>query len=287
MSTQSTVAHSERHAKREILRDIVCRMGADALPPEIRQQAYREGFGVINGAMLISVRNELWPDRRKRTSGRKKGAQHNTVIAPLEECGIPLCPACGSHKTKVWGVYRSRKSDGIKRTRVCQECRAKFITRNERPPLETNKRRLLAQVATQKVCCGCKQALPVERFGKKDKDLFRSYCKACECERRRNSYGKRSLRWVYGLTPDQYESLQQQQAGICMICRNPEIGRRGARKFALAIDHDHKTNRVRGLLCNKCNLGIGNFNDDPERLEAAAAYLRRARESVAAEQERG
>lgn len=60
-----------------------------------------------------------------------------------------------------------------------------------------------------------------------------------------------------------------EQEGLCAICRQPSDGRR------LDIDHDHKTDRVRGLLCRKCNLSIGKFEDDPNMLRRAAEYLER------------
>lgn len=51
----------------------------------------------------------------------------------------------------------------------------------------------------------------------------------------------------------------------CVICSSTE---------RLTIDHDHATNQIRGVLCNNCNLGIGQFRDDPELLDFAAEYLR-------------
>lgn len=60
--------------------------------------------------------------------------------------------------------------------------------------------------------------------------------------------------------------------GLCDICGIEKLGYSGRR---LAIDHDHKTGLVRGMLCQKCNIGLGNFNDNPELLEKAMKYLSR------------
>lgn len=78
------------------------------------------------------------------------------------------------------------------------------------------------------------------------------------------------LRRKYGLTPAQYEALSFAQGGICAICGGrPEAGKR------LAVDHDHTTRSVRGLLCHQCNLMLGHAHDDPRVLKAAADYLRK------------
>jgi hypothetical protein len=64
------------------------------------------------------------------------------------------------------------------------------------------------------------------------------------------------------------DALLAAQDGRCAICRNAD-------KRALSIDHAHGTGRVRGLLCRRCNLGLGCFGDDIAFLEAAITYLRR------------
>lgn len=74
----------------------------------------------------------------------------------------------------------------------------------------------------------------------------------------------------FGITAPQYDWLLKQQGGGCRICHRQEKPDR-----ALSIDHDHTTTIVRGLLCITCNLGIGQFRDDPVRLRAASAYLER------------
>jgi hypothetical protein len=79
------------------------------------------------------------------------------------------------------------------------------------------------------------------------------------------------LKQLYGISHGTYERLLEDQDGVCSICQSVcDMGRR------LAVDHDHTTGRVRGLLCARCNRGIGSLRDDPALLDRAAAYLREA-----------
>jgi Recombination endonuclease VII len=71
-------------------------------------------------------------------------------------------------------------------------------------------------------------------------------------------------RRAYGLTNADFEALRQTQDGKCGICY---------RDLPLAVDHDHATGVVRGLLCSNCNIGIGNLQDDPRLLLSALNYL--------------
>jgi hypothetical protein len=76
-------------------------------------------------------------------------------------------------------------------------------------------------------------------------------------------------RTIYGLTPAGYDELLASQGGVCAICGRP----RG--KNRLAVDHDHVTGRVRGLLCIRCNRGIAPFEGRPEVFMRAAEYINR------------
>jgi hypothetical protein len=67
----------------------------------------------------------------------------------------------------------------------------------------------------------------------------------------------------------------KEQNGVCAICGQPEVAidKRTNIIKLLAVDHDHQTGKVRGLLCQKCNHGIGNFNDNQVNLQLAIQYL--------------
>ena len=81
----------------------------------------------------------------------------------------------------------------------------------------------------------------------------------------------------YGVTPERHDQMLAQQQGLCAICGNPPDPNGVRAASRLHIDHDHVTDKVRALLCNNCNNGIGRFRDDPALLRAAAEYIERHR----------
>jgi len=100
-------------------------------------------------------------------------------------------------------------------------------------------------------------------------------------DKERDRHWRRMLK-QYGLTSGQYNDMLASQGNKCAICgidatiyRNGLVVKdsrgRGPRRFA--VDHDHATNRVRGLLCNRCNQGLGMFKEDGVILGKAIRYL--------------
>jgi len=99
------------------------------------------------------------------------------------------------------------------------------------------------------------------------------YCSP-QCAKRQNhrDHDRRARYAVHSSTLGDYDRLFMEQEGRCGICGSTDPnGRRGLTRFA--FDHDHETNRARGLLCYLCNVGLGSFQDDPELLQAAISYL--------------
>jgi hypothetical protein len=78
----------------------------------------------------------------------------------------------------------------------------------------------------------------------------------------------KALRQKYNSSLEEYNLLYQRQEGRCAICGGPS----GPRKN-FDVDHNHQTNKVRGLLCITCNLGLGAFKDRPDLLQSASKYL--------------
>ncbi len=82
----------------------------------------------------------------------------------------------------------------------------------------------------------------------------------------------------YGLSQDQYDAMQLAQGGLCAVCRRPERTKhpQSGKVMCLAVDHNHETMKVRGLLCSKCNRALGWLDDDPLRIRALADYVERS-----------
>lgn len=149
---------------------------------------------------------------------------------------------------------------------------------------------------THKWCNGCKVAKPRAAFyvDRKKKQGIQGRCIECnkakalayaranpeKCRARHREWLRRSPREhtrirdraykrSYGYTLQQYDHQLALQGGSCPICgRSPDPGER-----RYALDHDHNTGKLRGILCSACNGGLGCFKDDVDRLLRAAAYL--------------
>ena len=86
----------------------------------------------------------------------------------------------------------------------------------------------------------------------------------------------------YGLTIEQYEQMEKYQNYSCKICgihKDKNSRDKNGVVKSLAIDHDHETGQIRGLLCNWCNVGLGGFKDNPSSLENAIKYLEGSKNS--------
>lgn len=82
------------------------------------------------------------------------------------------------------------------------------------------------------------------------------------------------LQKKFGLSAEQYEAMHNEQNGLCAICLRPERSTRNGVLRKLCVDHCHKTNKIRGLLCKDCNTAIGLLEENVEAFHRAAEYVR-------------
>lgn len=164
---------------------------------------------------------------------------------------------------------------------------------------------------THRICTICKQSKPITEFSyhKCMSDGVRSDCKACGVKRsmdynkrhpekkkvkdkryrtkhnakvnamtrkwRKNNpeiVRKHNLKKYFGLTVEVYDSMYIEQGGCCAICGTHQ----SELKLRLAVDHDHETGQLRGLLCGSCNTALGLMKDSIGILDNAVSYLERS-----------
>ena len=121
--------------------------------------------------------------------------------------------------------------------------------------------------------CGVEKPETSEFFPlhNKKKNGLDSWCRAC-----RSSYRSSINRGAFrGQMSDAALVDLKASTSECVICGSEE---------PLVVDHDHKTGKIRGLLCNHCNRGLGHFRDDPDLLEYARIYLLVSKDDPEAEQ---
>lgn len=139
-----------------------------------------------------------------------------------------------------------------------------------------------------KTCSVCSKEKSLDEYYnyKATKDGKSYRCKDCDDIARRKwsitnpkkakaSARERQLKHKYGITLKEYEELLEKQGGCCAICKTPRNRTSGTNeeKWNYSVDHNHETGKVRGLLCNQCNRGLGMFLDDKNILLAARDYL--------------
>lgn len=121
-----------------------------------------------------------------------------------------------------------------------------------------------------------KNKAEIEEYNRKYHKAHREREKECSRkwrkenrEKVREVARKRSLKCLYGITLDKYNEILNSQGGVCAICKG--VNKTGKSLF---VDHDHKTGKVRGLLCHRCNIVLGHARDEINILEKAIDYLR-------------
>jgi len=178
------------------------------------------------------------------------------------------CVLC--HKYKPWMCYRN----GNERHGYTSRCKDCLSVR----PLEQRNWNKLRVDDGGRECRKCRTYKPWGEYGKRKEGSrgglrgYNIYCREC-------------YKWIcfkgcfqYGITFTDYKNILLKQGGVCAICKCSEKTKKGngdGKARSLSIDHDHKTGKVRGLLCANCNSALGLIGENVNRLATMIEYLSR------------
>lgn len=226
-------------------------------------------------APLIGAANPNWKGGTK--VGPHACKQCSAVISWLTARRSGLCRRC---------AHQSRERS------TCERCGAQVSRGAAKCKRCWQSRPVPAYPGLVCQCCGGRKAYYADqcRACLKQKTIQEAACIDCGMERSSRQKGRRcrschlafvqqrsaSKPDLYGLTRAERAALEAAQGGVCAICGDGESAfHQSGTKRRLCVDHDHHTGRVRGLLCNRCNIMLGRVNDDIEVLRRAIAYLER------------
>jgi len=150
-------------------------------------------------------------------------------------------------------------------------------------------------IVPEKCCRSCKQIKPAMEFYKKSaaKDGLEATCKLCtrkkqktryyenknnpKHQKRLKDYNRKQHLAKYGITLEGYIKLLQEQDFKCAICRiEKDLQKpngKGTCSASLCVDHNHKTGKIRGLLCSNCNFALGLLKEDVNIAKTLVKYL--------------
>lgn len=170
------------------------------------------------------------------------------ITGKVEKNGYVRCSECAQQRYRVYYT--------LNRAKLNQKCRD-YHSKNREQLLEYNRQWRLAHpelMAERRRRSWVKNRERIKTFRRQDRDS------------QLNGYYKRK----YNISWSDYKILLQSQNGKCAICRGINKPKR-----RLAVDHDHASGQIRGLLCHSCNVTIGHIEDSPARIQQIIDYLKR------------
>lgn len=175
---------------------------------------------------------------------------------------MKICSKCSIEKDYSHFHKNVRMKDGY--YSVCKCCRLGHEPRMKLYELK------------EKLCTGCGETKDIDKFGYQNKSKCNSRTTKCYSCMSKDKYNKQAdaslynrikrLRKLYRIELSDYKKMYDAQGGVCKICKESD-GK------ILNVDHCHSSGQVRGLLCNRCNKGIGNLRDNVKYLKSAIDYI--------------
>ena len=175
----------------------------------------------------------------------------------------------------VKGIYFDSVRQAAKKLHIC----AKYIRRKCKIIENEDYYFTEYRIPDKKECCICHEVKLLSDFfnSKLTRDFKSTDCKICSVKASNknrkdnfNRYKDNTLKRIFNITLEEYNTLFNNQNGCCAICGKHQ----SELKKSLCVDHDHITNKIRGLLCQTCNVAIGLLKDDVNILQMGVEYLK-------------
>jgi hypothetical protein len=208
-----------------------------------------------------------------------------------------ICKNCGPLKAE-FVRFRIRNNKTVTDCKICDKAQGiKWRKKNPEKLKEYNRKNRSQSIdpSIKELHCGkCKLTKPVDQFNPYMLRIKYPYCRECRILATANHHAKaeskkkhrdwynrkykdisedKRMKKQYGISLEDYKKMSELQKGLCLICKKPELTFLNQTARKLSIDHCHKTGKVRGLLCQKCNMAIGIFSESEDILNSAIKYL--------------
>lgn len=197
------------------------------------------------------------------------------------------CFGCKSRLPRSsYGTRRDVDPAGVRKG-VCKDCLTRQAAERRANEAFVPRAERYNNPDGSKTCSKCGESKDSEDFPIRNKStgLRRTACYDCmrianQERHAKNPENRKELqrRSKYGLNFGEYARMFEEQCGVCAICGLPETSiHSNGKPRSLFVDHDHNTGRVRSLLCMKCNIGLGEFNDNTDLMKLAIKYIEKHR----------
>lgn len=216
---------------------------------------------------------QLWTCYMARIECQSGMRQPKHTISGVDpDLSVATCSICGP-QVKVF-------SAGLRRGIPLWRC-ASVVKKNALKPKGkiSPKRHFLSGIDSDSMTATCSHCGPVSIKSRRQqyKGVLQYRCSNYRAPKTPDKQIKQrgfNLMRNYGITHEEYNQRLTAQNGVCALCGNPETVMQNGKLRPLAVDHCHATGRVRGLLCAKCNVGLGAFNDDADVMIQGVPWIR-------------